>query len=385
MPLISKADAHKLTQDIFVASGAPLEEARLVADHLVAANLCGVDSHGLIRIPQYAQDVRDGTIRPGAEMKILRETAVSAVVDCGWNFGVVGADRATTVALEKARAHRIAIVATRRCNHAGRLGHYLEKIAKQGFLGLGFCSSPSHGHFVVPWGGRDGRLSTNPLAYGIPLSGRAPIISDFSTSQAPEGKIRLYKHRKQNLPEGWILDSAGEPSILPSDFYGPPRGGILPFGGRLGYRGYALGLLVEIMGTILAGYDSTKDRPGNGVSFIVFDPTLLVADEVYCENLETLGKYIKSSRPASADSEVLLPGELEQQKRKTRLAKGFEIEAATWSAILDVAASLKVAIDASLTSKTDQVAARTGAKGKAHNISQRPAEVETKAKEDAQQ
>jgi hydroxycarboxylate dehydrogenase B len=385
MPLISHAAAHKLTEDIFVASGAPLEEARLVADHLVAANLCGVDSHGLIRIPQYAQDVRGGTIRPGAKMKILRETAVSAVVDCGWNFGVVGADRATTVALEKAQTHGIAIVVTRRCNHAGRLGHYLERITEQGLLGLGFCSSPAHGHFVVPWGGRDGRLSTNPLAYGVPVPGKAPIISDFSTSQAPEGRIRLYKHRKQNLPEGWILDSAGEPSISPSDFYGPPRGCILPFGGRLGYRGYALGLLVEVMGTILAGYDSTKDRPGNGVSFVVFDPTLLAESETYRENLGGLGKYIKSSRPVSPSSEVLLPGELERQKRQTRLAKGFEIEAATWSAILEVAAHLKVGIDVSLPSKTDKVVTTSAdTKARECDISERPSDGEAKQEEDAQ-
>jgi hydroxycarboxylate dehydrogenase B len=341
MPIVSSADAHKLTSDIFQACGSPPEEANIVADHLVNANLCGVDSHGVIRIPQYVHDVQAGDVKPGAAIGIVNETPVSAVVDCGWNFGIVGAERTAEIALNKAQSSRIAIVTSQRCNHAGRLGHYLEKIAQREFIGFGFCSSPKHGHFVVPWGGRDGRLSTNPLAYAIPGDG-TPIISDFSTSQAPEGRIRLYKNRKQNLPEGWILNAKGEPSTSTSDFYGPPRGGILPFGGRQGYRGYALGLLVEIMGTVLAGNDSTEDRPGNGITFIVFDPTLLVSADLFEDNLKKLKDYVRSSRPSKRGSEIMLPGEPEQRNRTIRSKEGIEVEEATWSAILQVAATLKV-------------------------------------------
>lgn len=345
MPLIASSDAHKLTLDIFEACGAPPEEARVVADHLVGANLCGMDSHGIIRIPQYVQDVQTHIVRPGAKVTIVQETEISAVVDCGWNFGVWGAERAADIALEKVKTHKAAIVVTRSCNHAGRLGHYLEKIGNAGYIGMGFCSSPQHGHFVVPWGGRDGRLSTNPIAYAVPIPGRAPIISDFSTSQAPEGKIRLYKNRKQDLPEGWILDAAGKPSTSPSDFYGPPSGGILPFGGKQGYRGFALALLVEVMGTILAGWDSRQDRPGNGVAFIVFDPSLVVLPGVYGQNMTALADYIKSSRPGTGVTAVQLPGEPEQAKLHRRIVEGIEIEAATWTAILNTAESLRVAVN----------------------------------------
>jgi uncharacterized oxidoreductase len=343
MPLVKSTDAWKLTVAIFQACGSPAEEARIVADHLVGANLCGVDSHGVIRIPQYVQDVQSGAARPGAAIAITNETPVSAVVDCGWNFGVVGAEKAADISIAKALSSRMAVVTTQHCNHAGRLGHYLEKIAQKQLIGFGFCSSPKHGHFVVPWGGRDGRLSTNPISYGIP-SEDGPIVSDFSTSQAPEGKIRLYKNRKQNLPEGWIVDAAGQPSISPSDFYGPPQGGILPFGGRQGYRGYALGLLVEIMGTILSGNDSTEDRPGNGVTFLVFDPALLVPGEQFQGNLKKLKDYIRSSRPSVRGGEVLLPGEPEQRHREARGKDGIEVEAATWAAILKVAAALNVQV-----------------------------------------
>lgn len=342
MPLLASADAYKLTLDIFAACGAPPDDAAIVADHLVGANLSGVDSHGVIRIPQYVQDVRKGVVHPGAQVTVVQETEISAVVDCGWNFGVVGAERATEIALKKAGAQKMALVVTRGCNHAGRLGHYLEKIGNAGYIGFGFCSSPQHGHFVVPWGGRDGRLSTNPIAFTMPVPGRSPIVSDFSTSQTPEGKIRLYRNRKQSLPEGWILDATGNPSTSPSDFYGPPPGGILPFGGVQGYRGYALGLLVEVMGTTLAGYDSRQDRPGNGVAFLVFDPKLVTGEETYKQNAVALAEYIKSSRPAKGVREVQLPGEPEQNQRKQRLARGIEIEAATWTMIAETARSLHV-------------------------------------------
>lgn len=345
MPRIFSSDAYKLTVDIFLACGASADEAQMIADHLVEANLRGVDSHGLIRIPQYIRDVREGTVRPGAKIAIVHETAVSAVVDCGWNFGLVGAERAAEIALQKAQEHKMSVVVTRQCNHAGRLGYYLEKITRADFWGLGFCSSPRHGHFVVPWGGRDGRLSTNPFAYGVSMPDRPPIIADFSTSQAPEGKIRLYKNRKQKLPEGWILDASGQPSISAADFYGPPQGGILPFGGELGYRGYALGLLVEVMGTILAGYGPMEDRPGNGLALILLHPTLLASPDLYRTNLITLANYIKSSRPTKRGRDVLLPGEPEQQMRAKRLHEGIEIDDTTWSSILDVAASLNVSIE----------------------------------------
>jgi uncharacterized oxidoreductase len=344
MPRLSSAEALKLTVDIFAQCGASAEEAGLVADHLVDANLCGVDSHGIIRIPQYVQDVNRGVIKPEAAVTAEHETEVSAVVDCGWNFGLVGAAKAVDIGVEKALKHGIAIVVTRRCNHAGRLGYYMEKVTRADLWGQGFCSSPRHGHFVVPWGGRDGRLSTNPLAYGIPMPDRPPIVADFSTAQAPEGKIRLYRNRNQQLPEGWILDAGGKPSTSPGDFYGPPQGGILPFGGPLGYRGYALGLFVEMMGTILAGNNSTEDRAGNGVAFLLFRPSLLTDPEVMKANLLDLAAYIRSSRPARHGSDILLPGELEHRTRETRRGRGFDVDPATWSAILETAGRLSVSV-----------------------------------------
>ena len=340
MPIFNPKDLRLLTQQVFEACETPPAEARIVSDHLVENNLRGVDSHGIMRIPQYVQAVCDGTIRPGAPIVLEQETANTAVVACGWNFGMVGGMRAIETAVAMARSHTMGMVVTRCCNHVGRLGAYVEWAATQGMVAFGFCSSPRHGHFVVPWGGKEGRLATNPIAFAIPNGERSPIVSDFSTSQVPEGKIRLYNHQKLPLESDWIIDAGGHPSSSSADFYGPPQGAIRPFGGKMGYRGYALGLLVEIMGTTLAEEDSTSERAGNGLAFIVVDPAAFVERGRYNELVERLTLYVKSSPPLDNAKPVLLPGELELKIRLEREDKGIPIDEATWGAIVHTASAL---------------------------------------------
>src|SRR2546426_2176699 len=129
--LIDFALLKRFTQEVFQACGAPEKEALLVADHLVTANLMGYDTHGVIRIPQYLEDVRNGVIVPAAAMKLKRETDTTAVLDGGWNFGQVAARRGMEVAVEKARRHHVSSVVTRRSNHAGRLGAYTQYAAER--------------------------------------------------------------------------------------------------------------------------------------------------------------------------------------------------------------------------------------------------------------
>lgn len=332
----------RFTTRVFQTCGAPEPEAAVVAEHLVTANLMGYDTHGVIRVPQYVEDVRRGVIRPGAPIVVEKETATTAVLDCGWNFGQVGGRRAIEVAVEKARDRHTTTVVARRCNHAGRLGAYTLRAAENGFLAIGACNSPRHGHFVIPWGGREGRLATNPLSFAIPSNSGPPILADFSTAVAPEGSIRLYRNMGQPLPDGWILDAQGQPSNSPDDFYGPPRGAILPFGGSRGYRGYALGLLVEILGGLLGGSSITLEQPGNGLGFIVVDPTAFLSREKFDQMIHELREYVKSSPPAPGFEDVLLPGEPDFRMREQRLRDGIPIDDSTWQQISEAAASLGV-------------------------------------------
>ena len=350
-----RVDASRLkqfTQRVFVASGSPSDEAGLISEHLIQANLMGYDSHGVIRICQYLGDVKKGRIVPGAPVTLKNQTNTTAIVDCGWNFGQVGGYRALQCAIEKAQTHQISMVVTQRCGHAGRLGAYTQSAAEQGFIALGFCNSPpGDGHFVAPWGGREGRLSTNPMSFAFPCGAEPPILGDFSTAQTPEGKLRLHLNQGKPLPSGWIVDAAGNPSTDAAAFYGPPRGAILPFGGDLGYRGFALGLLVETLGGLIAGTSSVQPLPGNGLCLIVINVAAFLPPTTFAGLTQELRDYVKSCPPDEKHREITLPGELDFRVLQDRTASGIPIDPQTWEQIRDCAASAGVAwSDTSVTS-----------------------------------
>ena len=318
---------------LFQSQGAGEDEARAAAAALVQSSLMGHDSHGVLRVPEYLGFLEDGSLRPRSSIEVTKAGPTTASVDCGYGFGAVGGQRAIAVGIELAREYGTACVITRRCHHVGRLGAYVQSAADAGMIALATCNSPVAGHFVLPFGGREGRLATNPMAYGLPTGGN-PIVADFSTSVAPEGKIRFYRNEGKAVPEGWLLDATGNPTTDPHAFYGPPRGGILPLGGPAGHKGFALGLLVEVLGSALAGVSATDPEVrGNGVCFIVVDPARFCPLEKFRRLMdETIG-YIKSSPPAPGVEEVLVPGELEFRTLRRRLKEGVSVDGPTLAAM----------------------------------------------------
>ena len=339
---ISAPDLLNYSTKIFQFCQTPIEEAKIVADHLVTANLMGFDSHGVIRIPEYIGYVNKGLIQPGASIKIKKEMSTAATIDCGWNFGQVGALRAMEIAIEKADSNHMATVVTTNCCHAGRIGTYTQLAAERGFVAIALANSLHAGRWVLPWGGQEGRLATNPISFAVPCPGSDPILSDFSTAETAEGKIRVYRNRGEQVPAGWIVDAEGKPTCDPKDFYGPPQGSILPFGGDRGYRGYALSLLVDILGGILAASTSMADRDGNGICFIVIDITAFQSREKFGVLIEEMKGIIKSSPPAEGGKEVVMPGELDFRLKQERLKSGISLDHNTWEAICNTAKGLGI-------------------------------------------
>jgi uncharacterized oxidoreductase len=321
-----------LGTELFVACGAPADEAAQVAGHLVEASLMGIDSHGVVRYIMYVEHCLDGRIRPGAATERLGDGGAVAVVDCGMNFGQVGAYRMVDLVAEAARSTGVAFAVSRRCHHVGRLGAYPQQLAEAGLFGLAVANSHRHGHFVVPWGGREGRLATNPLAWAAPTGGD-PILLDMSTSMIPEGKIRTALHAGEPLPQGRILDADGNPTVEPADFYGagegPPVGAILPFGGDLGYRGFGLGLLVEVLGATIAGEALAEADDGryiNGFGLLAIDVSATAGSAArFRELTDELRAYITGSAPAPGVDEVILPGEREFRTLRLRERDGIPL------------------------------------------------------------
>lgn len=353
MPVFSHRVLIDCAAAVFGAVGAPPAVAIRVAEALVDANLAGHDSHGVIRIPQYVDAIRDGEVVPGATPTISRDTAVSALVDGGWGFGQVTALRATDLAIEKAKRTGIAAVGAVRCNHIGRVGEYPERAARAGVIAFVVAGGfGGRGGRAAPFGGREGILGTNPMAFGIPSASEAPMLVDFATTAVAAGKIQVARAKGASLPPGSILDKDGNPSTNAEDFY---QGGVmLPFGG---HKGYALSMVVEMMGRVLTGADDYAEggRGGavygrSGTLVVAIDPGLFRDRDTFATGVsETIGR-VKAVPPAPGFTEVLVPGEPEERARAERTASGVYVEDATAAAIRATASALGLDPNATLPS-----------------------------------
>lgn len=323
---------------ILAAAGTSPENARLVAGLLADANGTGHDSHGLIRVPQYLDSVDKGDIIPDAEVEILQENMLTPIVDGHWGFGQVTMHTALELGIDKASKHGLAAVAVRNANHIGRLGSYVDRIARQGMVGLMFVNAVGTPAFrMAPWGGTEPRLVTDPLAFGIPSSGE-PIVMDMTTTVVAEGKVRVKRNRGEQTPDGWLLDSDGNPTNDPNDLYGDPPGSILPLGGATaGHKGYGLNIAIELLAGVLSGTGTigTSKRPANGVLLIILDITQFMPLDEFYQQADTFIAHVKSSPPAAGFDEILLPGEIEQKVKEQRTVEGIFVEDETWAQILD--------------------------------------------------
>lgn len=350
MPTLAPQSLLSLATAVFRACGSPPAEARTVAEHLVTADLMGISSHGLARLPQYVGDVSKGSIVPGAEILVTHETPTTAIVDGQWNFGQVSAVRATQLAVAKASAHRLGCCVLRRCRHAGRLGAYTQCAAEQGLVALAGAAAGPEGHWVAPFGGAQGRLGTNPLSFAAPTGGR-PVLLDFSTSMAPEGRVRHFRQLGLTLPEPWLVDRDGRPSRDPADLYdhaGDRAGAILPFGGTQGYKGYGLALMVGILASALGDpvWAATGiERHTNGLWLLVLDPAAFAETRgAFAAQVSALLEYVTSARSADGSGGPLWPGQIEFASLEHRQRHGIPLEPEIWQRIATCAGELGVAM-----------------------------------------
>lgn len=339
MKIFSAEYLTKTGIELFVSCGTPMEDAKLVTEELVESSLMGIDSHGVIRFIEYSNHLLCGKIRAGADINIIRETDNTALVECGMNFGIVSALKMVEIAYNKAISHNISCIISKHCYHVGRLGAYVQKLAERGLFAFAVVNSSKHGHWVSPWGGKNGRLATNPLAYAFPTKGN-PVVFDTSTSMISEGKIRLSLHKGEDLPEGYVLDANGNPTKSPKAFYGPPKGTILPFGGESGYKGFGLSVLVELLGSTLAGVEITPDGKDddyvNGLCIIAINPGAFGDFERFRNIADDLCNYITSANTAPGFSEVVMPGAYDFRMKQKRLKEGIPVADDTWNSIINL-------------------------------------------------
>lgn len=347
MPTLAASLLEDFGAALFRALDVPDTDARRVATSLVDANLCGHDSHGIIRVMQYADALRDGRLQARADFTVVRQTAAVLVAEGGWGLGQVMAHRLLERLVPRAQALGLAAGTLRHCGHIGRLGEYAEAAAAQGMAFLATVNNHGFGRGMAPPGGTEARLGTNPLCIGAPTSGD-PAILDIGTTVVAEGKVRVVFNKKQQAPAGWLLDEHGQPTTDPGVLYREPRGSILPLGGAQAYKGFGIACLLDMLvGGLSGAACSTPGAPSlsaNAVFFLVLDVDQFAGREHFLTQTTQLAANLRACPRREDVSEITLPGDPERREKARRLKEGVPVDEGTWEQLADLATRLKVEV-----------------------------------------
>lgn len=321
---------------IFVDHGVAAADAALVADSLVEANLRGVDSHGVSRIPIYIDRIRRGITNPDPDVRVVSERGGALLLDGDNGLGQVVTQRAVDLAFDRLPAQRVVSVGIRNSNHYGSGAYFARRAAERGAAVFLYGNAPST---MVAWGGRERFLGTNPYTFAVPAGSRAPIVLDMATSVVARGKIILNSQLGQDIPEGWAVDVAGRPT---TDAAAALEGSVLPFGGP---KGYGIALMIEIMAAVLSGasvgpevgdlYDELERPQGVGAFLSLTDITAFQPIASFGERMNDMIDAIKLT--AAEGGEVLVPGELEERISDARSRDGVPIQPVVAAALEEVA------------------------------------------------
>jgi L-lactate dehydrogenase len=319
---------------VYIGYGMPEPTATAVADHLVDASRAGVHSHGLGRAVDYLDQMEAGGFVRDAEPVLVRDDGALSMYDAGGAIGPYAGTLAVAAILPRVAAHGIAAVTMRRAGHFGRLGAYVEPLAKKGHVGLAFCSLPTTFRGVPWFGSRDPIVSSNPMAYAIPTEGE-PIVADFSTSAVAEGKVRIWAREGTEAPPDAVLDPHGDPTLDPGALYGDPRGMLAPLGGvEFGHKGSALALLVEAMAGFMADESWTDTERTSTLTLLA-----LRAPASLPGHAEEFAHAVRGSTPIDPDRPPHVPGEHAAARRNE---PWVEVNAEIWVSLVTRAAGVGV-------------------------------------------
>ena len=340
---------HALTRRLFEASGAPNDIAHIVARILVNANLAGHDSHGVLRTPLYLNRISQGHMNAAAEPTTVRESVTTLVLDGNQGPGHLTAYRALHKAMEKARTSEICSVSFTQIEHIGRLGEYAEIAAREGFVGITMVGRGNPNAMkVLPFGGKNGSLGTNPIAVGVPTGDEVPFVLDVATSVVAEGKLQVARSKNLPVADHIIVDKNNIPTTDPHDFY---NGGYLRT--FADHKGYAFSLLTCLMSHLSGNFGNGS--PFGGAFMQVINVNAFTDLTAYREGIRTFLNNMKTTDPADGIDEVQVPGEFEHHNRVQRLTHGIEIPDTINQQLIEWADRLNVSTDLSIAEPEDEM------------------------------
>jgi (2R)-3-sulfolactate dehydrogenase (NADP+) len=320
---LTREQAQVLAARALRTAGASAAMSASTAHAVVLADMQGIGSHGLSRIPQYASQLRMGRVDGKAVPTVLTGAAASALVDAGEGLAFPACEFAVAEAVERARRFGVGFVGVTRSHHSGVLINHLAPLREQGLVGLAFANAPAA---MPAAGGRHPVFGTNPIAALFPRRDAPPLEIDLALSEVARGKLMLAKQHGERIPLGWALDPEGQPTTDPGLGM---DGSMLPFGSSTSAKGALLALMVELLVTTLTGaqfsfeassfFVEEGNRPRLGQAFIVFDPQATAGRDSYLDRIETVIAEMLQ------DDGVRLPGERRQRSAERARQHGFEI------------------------------------------------------------
>ncbi|MHB8907325.1 MAG: Ldh family oxidoreductase [Syntrophales bacterium] len=316
------------TQEVFRKVGVSRDDAKLLTDSMIEANLRGVDTHGITRmLCVYVERIRKGVMSPKSNIAVLRERPSTALIGCNNSIGQVGAERAMRTAIEKAKVTGVAFTAVTHSNHYGMAAYWAMLALPHGMIGFSSTNAPAA---MAPTGGCTAMLGTNPFCIAIPAGREMPVVLDLATTVVARGRIMLYAKQNKALEPDWAFDDRGVPTTDPQTAL---KGLLAPIGG---YKGYGIALAIDFLCGVLTGSNYGTHFPGFLADNMV-DPTdvgsVFAAINVesfmdlpeFTASMDKAIREVKTSKKADGVKRIYLPGEIEFEMKAERLANGIPI------------------------------------------------------------
>ncbi|MBX2881228.1 MAG: malate/lactate/ureidoglycolate dehydrogenase [Granulosicoccus sp.] len=347
----------ELIKTIFVRAGGSESEANDISLHLVEATASGHDSHGIIRVPRYLEALANGHVSFGKLPVPVMESDNFVLFEGSHGFGQTLGKKATEYGIKKAQAHGVALVGLRNSGHIGRIGAWAEQACAANIVSVHFVNV-SGALLVAPFGGAGRRMSTNPIAVGVPNAGGDDFVLDFATSRVAEGKVLVAQKAGKQVDAACLVDGEGQATGDPLALYGQvakgqvpdPRegaGALTPMGE---HKGSGLSLACELLAGALTG--SGTSGPGgrvhNGMLSVFVDPTVMDDGHAWAKSVSEYIDYVRSCPAAKSVDAVLIPGDPERQARKHRIQQGIPLDEQSFADIISAAEKLGLSEDASL-------------------------------------
>ena len=334
---------RRFVSDVFGRCGMSATDAALLADTLVTADLRGVHSHGVLRVPEYAKKLTGGGVDPNGKPRVARDSGAALLVDDGNSMGQIAANFAMRQALERAKSTQVALVSVGGSNHCGAMAYYATQALPEDMIGLASTNAlPT----MAPWGGLDKILGMNPLAVAIPAGKERPIVYDGAFAASAHGKIRVYAQKELPIPAHWAFDSQGRPT---TDAAAAVEGLIQPIGE---FKGTGLALVMGILTAVLSGaafgteLGSLKEgaKPGrDGHLFIAIRIGAFGDSETFKQRVDGIIQQFQSSRRAEGVKRIYVPGEIEAETEEMYRREGIPLSTATLDGLRTAAADVGAA------------------------------------------